>query len=234
MTTRLRGEHYILNEELNSQDPVVKKDALKKVIVYMSVGKDVSPIFQSVIKCIELDDIEIKKLIYLYIINYSRQRPNDAIMIINQFCRDVENKSSPLIRALAFRTMGCLRVTQLNEYLIAPLKEGLKDENPYVRKTAVMCVPKVYEISPELINREKILDILQELFNNDDNMMVVANTIQALNEVQKLGKDGVLQVNSSNIERLMLCISSTFEWGIVFMLDILCEFVETLESEAEM
>jgi AP-1 complex subunit beta-1 len=56
--------------------------------------------------------------------------------------------------------MGCLRVTQLNEYLIAPLKEGLKDENPYVRKTAVMCVPKVYEISPHLIDRENIIDEL--------------------------------------------------------------------------
>lgn len=139
-----------------------------------------------------------------------------------------------MIRALAFRTMGCLRVTQLNEYLIAPLKEGLKDENPYVRKTAVMCVPKVYEISPELIDRENILDILQELFNKDDNMMVVANTIQALNEIQNLGKTGLFKVNSTNIERLMLCIASTFEWGIVFMLDILCEFVNDLESEAEM
>ena len=88
-----------------------------------------------------------------------------------------------MIRALAFRTMGCLRVTQLNEYLITPLKEGLKDENPYVRKTAVMCVPKVYEISPELIDRENVVSILQELFDNDDNMMVVANTIQSLNEI---------------------------------------------------
>lgn len=85
--SELRGEHRILHEELNSSDPETKKDALKKVIVYMSVGKDVSPIFQSVIKCIELPDIEIKKLIYLYIINYSRSRPDDAIMIINQFCR---------------------------------------------------------------------------------------------------------------------------------------------------
>jgi vesicle coat complex subunit len=72
------------------------------------------------------------------------------------------------------------------------------------------------------------------LFAKDDNMMVVANTIQALNEIQKLGKTGVLKVNSSNIERLMLCISSTFEWGIVFMLDILCEFHADLQDEAEM
>lgn len=130
--------------------------------------------------------------------------------------------------------MGCLRVTQLNEYLIAPLKEGLKDDNPYVRKTAVMCVPKVYEISPEMIDRENIVNILQDLFNKDDNMMVVSNTIQSLNEIKKLGRADTLQLNSQNIERIMLCISSTFEWGIVFMLDILCENVDQLQSEAEM
>jgi vesicle coat complex subunit len=92
--------------------------------------------------------------------------------------------------------MGCLRVTQLNEYLIAPLKEGLKDDNPYVRKTAVMCVPKVYEISPEMIDRENIVNILQDLFNKDDNMMVVSNTIQSLNEIKKLGRADTLQLNS--------------------------------------
>ena len=85
--SELRGELRILYEELNSPSKDEKKEALKKVIVYMSVGKDVSPIFQSVIKCIDIPDIEIKKLIYLYIINYSRSKPNDAIMIINQFVR---------------------------------------------------------------------------------------------------------------------------------------------------
>jgi len=45
---------------------------VKKVIAYMTVGKDVSGLFQSVIKCLEYNDIELKKLIYLYIVNYSR------------------------------------------------------------------------------------------------------------------------------------------------------------------
>lgn len=130
--------------------------------------------------------------------------------------------------------MGCLRVTQLNDYLIAPLKEGLKDENPYVRKTAVMSVPKVYEISPDMIDREHIVEILKNLFVKDDNMMVVANTIQSLNEIQKLGKEDALVIDESNIERVMMCISSTFEWGIVFMLDILSDKVETLKKHAEM
>jgi len=40
-----------------------------------------------------------------------------------------------------------------------------------------MSVPKVYEISPDMIDREHIVEILKNLFVKDDNMMVVANTI---------------------------------------------------------
>ena len=67
-----RGELQELFEELNSNNFSTKKDGLRRVIAYMTVGKDVSPLFQSVIKCLEHNDIELKKLVYLYIINYSR------------------------------------------------------------------------------------------------------------------------------------------------------------------
>jgi AP-1 complex subunit beta-1 len=42
-------------------------------------------------------------------------------MVINLFRKDVYNKANPLLRALAVRTMGCLKVQKLNEYLIDPL-----------------------------------------------------------------------------------------------------------------
>ena len=196
----LKGDLRLLYEELNSLDPEVKKDALKKTIVYMSVGRDVSEIFQTVIRCLEINDIEMKKLIYLYIVNYSQSRPKDAIMVINQFCRvafvhedvDKKNNNKPLIRALAFRTMGCLRVKELNEYLITPLLDGtlgsagLRDGNSYVRKTAVMCVPKIYEITPELVDRTDALQILKDIFERDSNSQVVANAAQALAELSVL------------------------------------------------
>ncbi len=76
-----RGELQELDEDLNSLNFERKKEAVKKVIAHMTVGKDVSPIFQSVIKCLEHPDIELKKLVYLYIINYSRTKPDDAIMV---------------------------------------------------------------------------------------------------------------------------------------------------------
>ena len=71
-------------------------------------------------------------------------------MIINQFCKDAVSPI-PIIRALAIRTMGCLRVPKLNEYLIDPLIVALSDKSAYVRKTAVLCVPKVMEVSKDLV-----------------------------------------------------------------------------------
>ena len=85
---------------------------------------------------------------YLYIINYSRNRPDDAIMTISSFRKDAANRTNPIIRALAVRTMSSLRVPKLNEYLVPTLKDALKDDDPYVRKTAVLSVSKVYEIAP--------------------------------------------------------------------------------------
>ncbi len=147
-TDSKRGELNELSEGLNSKDFEQKKLTLKKVIAQMTLGKDLSPLFQSVIKCLEYQNLDIKKLVYLYIINYSRQKPDDAIMSINLFRKDAANKSNAIIRGLAVRTMSSLRVPKLNNYLVEPLKAALSDENPYVRKVAVLSVPKVYEIAP--------------------------------------------------------------------------------------
>lgn len=56
-----------------------------------------------------------------------------------------------MIRALAVRTMGCIRVDKITEYLCEPLRKCLKDEDPYVRKTAAVCVAKLYDISPSMV-----------------------------------------------------------------------------------
>jgi Vesicle coat complex, various subunits len=91
-----------------------------------------------------------------------------------------------LIRALAVRTMGCIRVKKINEYLIEPLKDLLNDEDPYVKKTAVLCVPKVYEVSPELVEQHGIIDILQRMIQKEGNSLVLANLVVAFQELSEM------------------------------------------------
>ena len=116
-----------------------KKEAVKKVIAAMTVGKDVSMLFTDVVNCIQTPNIELKKLVYLYLINYAKSQPDLAILAVNTFVKDTQDPN-PLIRALAVRTMGCIRVDKIVEYLCEPLRKCLKDEDPYVRKTAAVCV----------------------------------------------------------------------------------------------
>lgn len=117
----------------------------------MTRGKDVSMLFMSVMKNMESPNLQLKKLIYLYMINYARSHPDLAILGTNSFRKDAKDKGNPFLRALAVRTMGCIRIKQIAEYLCDPLKLALRDEDSYVRKTAVLCVPKLFDIHPELI-----------------------------------------------------------------------------------
>lgn len=84
-----------------------------------------------------------------------------------QDCED----PNPLIRALAVRTMGCIRVDKITEYLCEPLRKCLKDEDPYVRKTAAVCVAKLHDINAQMVEDQGFLDSLRDLIA-DSNPMV--------------------------------------------------------------
>jgi len=57
-----------LQEELNNVSRDKQKIAVKKVVAGMMVGKDVSPLFMSMLKCMQTTDLELKKLVYLYLL----------------------------------------------------------------------------------------------------------------------------------------------------------------------
>jgi AP-1 complex subunit beta-1 len=53
----------------------------------MTVGKDVSMLFPHVVNCMQTEDLELKKLVYLYLINYAKTQPDLAIMAVNTFVK---------------------------------------------------------------------------------------------------------------------------------------------------
>ena len=97
----------------------------------MTVGKDVSSLFPDVANCMQTENLELKKLVYLYLMNYAKAQPDLAIMAVNTFVKDCEDPN-PLIRALAVRTMGCIRVDKITEYLCEPLRKCLKVKCSFV------------------------------------------------------------------------------------------------------
>ncbi|XP_047999480.1 AP-1 complex subunit beta-1-like [Leguminivora glycinivorella] len=231
-TTTKKGEIFELKSELNSDKKEKKKEAVKKVIASMTVGKDVSALFPDVVNCMQTDNLELKKLVYLYLMNYAKSQPDMAIMAVNTFVKDCED-SNPLIRALAVRTMGCIRVDKITEYLCEPLRKCLKDEDPYVRKTAAVCVAKLYDISSSMVEDQGFLDQLKDLLS-DSNPMVVANAVAALSEINEASVSGhpLVEMNAPTINKLLTALNECTEWGQVFILDALSNYSPRDSREA--
>ncbi|KAL6754541.1 adaptin N terminal region-domain-containing protein [Haematococcus lacustris] len=221
-STTKKGEIHELKEELRSLEHIKKKDAVKKVIAAMTVGKDVSMLFPDVVNCMQTADLELKKLVYLYLINYAKAQPDLAIMAVNTFVNDAKG-DNPLIRALALRTMGCIRVEKISEYLCGPLSLGLKDTDPYVRKTAAVCVAKLFDISQFQVETHGFVSTLREMLS-DANPMVVANALASLQEISELGGRDVLQLNEQTLHRLLTALNECTEWGQVCILDSVAAF----------
>ena len=87
-----RSEIAELDAELNHLKQEKRIEAVKKVIAAMTVGKDVSSLFMSVLKCVETRSLELKKLVYLYIINYAKSQPELAVLALNTFRKDARQK----------------------------------------------------------------------------------------------------------------------------------------------
>ena len=125
---------------------------------------------------------------YLYVINYAKSNPDNAILAVNTFVRvrapaaaaaaaraltrggfsqDTADPN-PLIRALAVRTMGCIRVQTITEYLFDPLRRCLEDSDPYVRKTACVCVAKMFDLAPTLVQDQGFVDILRSRISDSN------------------------------------------------------------------
>ncbi|GAA0171595.1 membrane traffic protein [Lithospermum erythrorhizon] len=234
-STTKKGEIPELKEELNSQYKDKRKDAVNKVIAAMTVGKDVS---------------SLKKLVYLYLINYAKTRTNLGISKKGKYsfyihynilvyyiynCELILQDSqdpNPLIRALAVRTMGCIRVDKITEYLCDPLQRCLKDDDPYVRKTAAICVAKLYDLNAELVEDRGFLEALKDLIS-DNNPMVVANAVAALSEIQESGSTSIFEVTSNTLAKLLTALNECTEWGQVFILDCLSKYKAADAREAE-
>ncbi len=59
---------------------------------------------------------------------------------------------------------------QVTEYLVEPLRRCCKEQDPYVRKTAAICVAKLHDISPAMVSEHGLLTMLQDMLSDSNPM----------------------------------------------------------------
>ena len=129
--------------------------------------------------------------------------------------------------------MGCIRVDKIVDYMEEPLRKTLKDESPYVRKTAAICVAKLFDINPALCLENGFLETLQELMG-DPNPMVVANSVTALAEINEVAPETkALQIVPATLKKMLMALNECTEWGRVSILSTLADYKASDVKEAE-
>jgi vesicle coat complex subunit len=225
-----RGDLAELRNQLDGNDPDLRKVAARRTVALMRSGENVQSLFSSMLRCVKSPDLEVKKLAYLYLVTYSTQEPEQAIMAVNTFIQDSQDPN-PFVRALAVRTMCRIRLENVAENMIIPLKKCLSDPDPYVRKTASFGVSKLYDIIPDGVENARLFDELLSLLN-DDNPMVVANTTAAILEINERRTTPVFAINVDTISPILNAINASSEWCQSILFDALSRYTPTSKDDA--
>lgn len=231
LDSNARSELHKLQKALDSNDQLAREKGIKKVVALMRSGEpSVSKLFTSMLRCVGTSDITLKKLIYIYLINFSSQEPEQSIMAVNAFIKDSEDPN-PIVRALAVRFMCRIKIDTVAEYMLIPLKKCISDESPFVRKTAALAVAKLYEIIPESVENSELLNLLLNLLK-DDNPMVIANATSALFEINSRRTVPFFVLNEATVTPIISATTQSSEWVFVELFDSLANYQPATADEA--
>ena len=82
---------------LDSNKDNLKLDAMKRIIGMIAKGKNASDLFPAVVKNVVSKNVEIKKLVYVYLMRYAEEQQDLALLSISTFQRALKvNKFSNL------------------------------------------------------------------------------------------------------------------------------------------
>ncbi|XP_023242100.1 AP-3 complex subunit beta-2-like [Centruroides sculpturatus] len=156
-------KHEDLKNMLDSNKDGLKLEAMKRIIGMIAKGKDASELFPAVVKNVVSKNIEVKKLVYVYLVRYAEEQQDLALLSISTFQRALKDPNQ-LIRASALRVLSSIRVPVIVPIMMLAIKDAVNDMSPYVRKTAAHAIPKLYSLDPE--QRDQLIEVIEKLLSD--------------------------------------------------------------------
>ena len=142
-------------------------------------SKPCLPFFSAVVKNVASPNIEIKKLVYIYLLHYAESEPDLALLSINTIQKSLSDQN-PQVRAMAVRVMSGIKVPVISQIVSLGIKKGCADMSPVVRKAAALAIPKCYRLDPNTL--PQLLDYILTLLG-DKQYYVVGPAVTAFLEV---------------------------------------------------
>uniref|UniRef100_A0A2I2YI58 Beta-adaptin appendage C-terminal subdomain domain-containing protein n=1 Tax=Gorilla gorilla gorilla TaxID=9595 RepID=A0A2I2YI58_GORGO len=224
-TTNKKAEIFELKAELNNEKKEKRKEAVKKVIAVITVGKDVSSVFPDIVNCMQTDNLKLKKLVYLYLMNYAKSQPDMAIIAVNSF------DEHPYVRKTA--AVCVAKLHDINAQMVEDqgfldyLWGLIADSNPMVVANAVAALSEISESHPN----SNLLNL---------NTQNINKLRTALNKGQIFMLDCLSNYNPKNdrkaqsiCERVTPQLSHANSAVVLSVVKVLMKFLELLPKDSD-
>uniref|UniRef100_A0A8D3DYY0 AP-3 complex subunit beta n=1 Tax=Scophthalmus maximus TaxID=52904 RepID=A0A8D3DYY0_SCOMX len=213
----LRNED--LKEMLESNKESLKLEAMKRVVGLIAKGKNASELFPAVVKNVANKNIELKKLVYVYLVRYAEEQQDLALLSISTFQRALKDPNQ-FIRASALRVLSSIRVPIIVPIMMLAIKESAADMSPYVRKTSAHAIQKLYSLDPD--QKEQLIEVIEKLLK-DKSTLVAGSVVMAFEEVCPDRIDLI----HKNYRKLCNLLVDVEEWGQVVIISMLTRYART-------
>uniref|UniRef100_G3T5Q7 AP-3 complex subunit beta n=1 Tax=Loxodonta africana TaxID=9785 RepID=G3T5Q7_LOXAF len=208
-----------LKQMLESSKDSAKLDAMKRIVGMMAKGKNASELFPAVVKNVASKNIEIKKLVYVYLVRHAEEQQDLALLSISTFQRALKDPNQ-LIRASALRVLSSIRVPIIVPIMMLAIKEAAADLSPYVRKNAAHAIQKLYSLDPE--QKEMLIEVIEN-FLKIKAQLVAGSVVMAFEEVCPDRIDLI----HKNYRKLCNLLVDVEEWGQVVIIHMLTRYART-------
>ncbi|KAJ1794536.1 AP-3 complex subunit beta [Coemansia sp. RSA 2399] len=208
-----------VRKALNSGVDKEKVVAMKRLLVIIAKGVDASEYFADVVKNVASGSLEVRRLVYIYLLRYAEQEQDLALLSVNTFQRDLAD-ANQVIRAMALRVMTSIRVPVISSIAMMAVRKLAKDRSPHVRKTAALAIPKLLRLDASL--KGELVDVVAEMLG-ESSPLAVGSVIQAFTAVCPTDYDMV----HLNYRRWCLMVGELDEWGQVELVKLLTAYART-------
>jgi vesicle coat complex subunit len=190
---------------------------LKYVISLVSSGEDASQYFTDVVKNVTSSNLNIRRLVYSYLLRYAEKENDTALLSVNAIQKSLGDKNDQ-VRALAIRVMSEIRISSIHQIVLLGIKKCSTDTSPVVRKAAAISLVNVFNNCGRGA-KDELTDSIKQLLKDRDSS-VLSSAITAYKTICPMN----YELLHGHFRRLCSMVGELDEWAQIYVVELLSNY----------
>lgn len=218
-----RGEITKLLNLRNERDVLSGMKCVLALVSHGDAAADAVTYFGDVVKNVTCRNLQVKRLVLVYLARYGELEPDTALLLINTIQKLLGDKDARL-RAAAIRALAAIRIGSIAPIVVLSVVRVLLDAHPDVRAAAAMAVGTLWSLQPLRRHRRQLLEVLAKLLG-DHSAVVVGAAVKLYARVRgQIEPRRRWHAVHRCYRHLCRALPQLDPWAQAFLVDVLVEY----------